>query len=85
MAERNQSIFFVQQTGCLLPFLIVFNLFFGWMFFRPLPWLLIEVVLVLLFILNVRMMIRKIFSSTAEHGNVIDTEGEVVEEKKKLK
>jgi len=81
----NKSLFFVSRTGCLLPFLILFNLLFGWMFFKLLAWLLIEGVLILLFILNARMAMRKIFSSSSKRSNVIDVEGEVVEEKRKLK
>ncbi|MCX5702947.1 MAG: hypothetical protein NT066_00385 [Candidatus Omnitrophica bacterium] len=84
--SHNKSLFFVSQTGCLLPFLILFNLLFGWMFFKLLTWLLIEGTLVLLFILNARIMMKKIFSSSSsKRDNVIDVEGEVVEEKKKLK
>jgi hypothetical protein len=58
----DKSFFFVTQTGYLLPLLILLNLFFGWMFFKPLHWLLIEGIMVLLFILNVRIMMRKIFT-----------------------
>ena len=83
--SHNKSIFFASRTGCLLPFLIVFNLLFGWMFFKLLAWLLIEGILILLFILNARIAVRKIFSSSSKRSNVIDIEGEVVEEKRKLK
>lgn len=84
--SHNKYLFFVSQTGCILPFLILFNLLFGWMFLKLQVWLLVGGALILLFILNARMMMRKIFSSSAsKRDNVIDIEGQVVEEKKKLK
>ena len=83
--SQNKSLFFVSQTGCILPFLILFNLAFGWMFFKWQAWLLVGGILILLFILNARFMMRKIFSSSLERDNVIDIEGQVVEENKKLK
>jgi hypothetical protein len=55
------------------------------MFFKLLAWLLIEGILILLFILNARIAVKKIFSSSSKRSNVIDIEGEVVEEKRKLK
>jgi hypothetical protein len=55
------------------------------MFFKPLPWLLIEVILILSFILTVRIAMSKVFSPPSKRDNVIDIEGQVVEEKKKLK
>lgn len=82
---HNRSVFFASQTGCFLPLLIGFNLFFGWIFFKPLVWLLIEVFLILLFILNAQIVMRKIFSTTSKHDNAIDVEGEVVEDKKRIK
>jgi glucan phosphoethanolaminetransferase (alkaline phosphatase superfamily) len=85
LPPRSNSFFFASQAGCLLPFFIVFNLLFGWMFFKPLPWLLIEVILILSFILTVRIAMSKVFSPPSKRDNVIDIEGQVVEEKKKLK
>ena len=81
----NKSFFFVTQAGCLLPFLIMFNLLFGWVFLKPLHWLSIEGIMILLFIINAHIVARKIFPSSSKHSNVIDVEGEVIEEKKKLK
>jgi hypothetical protein len=63
----------------------MFNLLFGWMFLKPLHWLFIEGIMILLFIINAHIAARKIFPSSSKHGNAIDIEGEVVEEKKKLK
>ncbi len=83
--SHNQSIFFVSQAGCFLPSLILFNLLFGWMFFKLHVWLLIEGTLILLFMLNARIAMRKIFSFSSKHSNVIDVEGQAVKEEKKLK
>ena len=101
------------NSGCLLPILIVFNLFFGRAIFNSTYlWLGVEAILILLFMLKVNIMaskLRKQFwpegrgsgpdsrshwpegrgsgSDSRSHkprGEVIDVEGEVVEEKKKL-
>jgi len=82
---HDKSMLFVSRAGCFLPFLIIFNLLFGWMFFKLLAWLLIEVGLVLLFMLSARIAMRKVFSAPSRRGNVIDIEGEAVDEKRKLK
>lgn len=78
-----KGVFFVSQTGCLLPILILFNLFFGWMFFRPLVWLAIEGVLALLFILNSYFLAKRVSSFAPRRGRVVDAEGEIVEDGKK--
>lgn len=70
---------FFSQAGCLLPFLIMANLFFGWIFLKPGHWLLVEVILVALFLINSIILTRKVFSGTKKYDNVIDTEGEVVD------
>jgi len=77
------SLLFVSQAGCLLPILILLNLFLGLLFFRPLTWLAIEGVLVLLFMLNSYILARSISSSSQRNSKVIDIEGEVVEDKHK--
>jgi len=69
----------ISQTGCLLPILILFNLFFGWMFLKPLTWLAVEGILIILFILNSYILARRISSYSAKRSNVIDVEGEVLE------
>jgi len=75
---------FFSASGCLLPFLIIFNLLFGWIFLKPLHWLVIEAALVLFFIINGYVMTRKIISvSSKKRANVIDVEGEVVEDRRK--
>jgi len=85
MPQNNQlkSFIFFSQTGCLLPILIIFNLFFGLIFFRPVLWLSIEVILILLFMLNSFILTRKIISSN-KRKDAIDVEGEVIEERKRL-
>ncbi|MFA5275623.1 MAG: hypothetical protein WC417_01860 [Candidatus Omnitrophota bacterium] len=80
-----KSIFFMSQTGCFLPLLFLFNLFFGWMFFKPLTWLAIEGIILLLILINALILVRKVSSLQKKHSNVIDVEGEVIEEKKKIK
>ena len=79
------SIFFISQTGCFLPFLILFNLFLGWLFFKPLTWLAIEGFLIILFLFNSYILARRISVASRKNRKVIDIEGEIVEERDKLK
>jgi len=65
--------------------LIIFNLFFGWMFFKPLYWLAIEGILILLFVISSYIFLRRITSLDSKRDNAIDVKGEIVEEKPKLK
>ncbi|MDD4953741.1 MAG: hypothetical protein PHG40_02405 [Candidatus Omnitrophica bacterium] len=84
MRKQNSvnSVVFLSRSGCLLPLFIFFNLAFGRIFFGFRTWLIIEAVLILLFMLNVRLLIRQAtsFSPKRGDGDVIDTEAEVVEE-----
>ena len=85
----NSGYVFTGQSGCLLPVLIIFNLFFGKLIFGSNRlWLGVEAVLVFLFILKIHSFARKINEQLRPKGhirdNVIDIEGEVVEEKHKL-
>ena len=49
------------SSGCLLPFLIVFNLFFGKLIFNSTRlWLAVEAILILIFLLKINIMARKI-------------------------
>ena len=81
---------FTGQSGCLLPMLIILNLFFGKLVFNSTRlWLGVEGVLLLLFMIKIHAFTRKIseqFSRPANRsrGKVVDVEGEVVEEKRKL-
>jgi hypothetical protein len=72
------------QAGCLLPALILLNLFFGWMFLKASVWLAVEAVLILLFILNSYILVRKV-KKWSKPDDVIDVKGEVVESRKTLK
>jgi len=80
-----KSFIFFSHAGCLLPMLIFFNLFVGWIFFKPMLWLLIEAILILLFVFNSFILTKKIISKSYKHDDVIDVEGEVIEDKHKLK
>jgi membrane protein implicated in regulation of membrane protease activity len=73
------------NTGCLLPFLIILNFFFGWVFLGLGYWLLTEVFLVLFFILTSYIMARRLFRSPKRDDGVIDVEGEVIEDKERHK
>jgi len=91
------------NSGCLLPTLIIFNLFFGRLIFgSPRLWLGVELILILLFILQINILAMRLrrqwlqgqgpqghgrSSDQRNHrqnGQIIDVEGKVVEEKKKL-
>lgn len=77
------------QSGCLLPVLIVFNLFFGKLIFNSTRlWLSVEGILVFLFIIKIHAFTRKISQQLnpggRNRGKVIDVEGEEVSEKQKL-
>ncbi len=79
----------IGNSGCLLPLLIVFNLLFGKLIFNSTRlWLSVEAVLILIFIIKVNIIVRKIsrkFSRQGHGGEVVDIQGDVVEEEKKLK
>ena len=62
---------FTGQSGCLLPMLIMFNLFFGKLIFNSTRlWLGVEGVLVLLFIIKVYTFTRKIREQFSPQGNL---------------
>ncbi len=79
-----RSIVILNQTGCLLPLLIILNLFFGWMIFKPLIWLTVGLILTIFFLLNYVLASRKTFSYP-KHKNVIDVEGKPVDDLKGIK
>jgi len=82
--NRAKSLFVLSRTGCLLPFLIFFNLIFGRLFLPPRAWLILEGALILLFLINASLMMRtvkKTFYGSGKRRDVIDVEGEVVKEK----
>jgi Na+-driven multidrug efflux pump len=77
---------FSSQSGCLLPMLIIFNLFFGKLIFGSTGlWLAAEGLLILWFIIKLYIFSRKIhrqFSSPGRNqGKIIDIKGETVQEK----
>lgn len=81
MPVKNSSFIFISRTGCLLPLLIISNLFFGWLIFKPGQWLLIEGFLVLFFIINSFIFTRYVSSlSSNKHSKIIDVDVEVVED-----
>lgn len=60
---------FSSQSGCLLPTLIIFNLFFGRFIFNTTGlWLSIEGILVLLFMIKVYIFTRKITKQLWPNG-----------------
>jgi len=70
---------FIAYSGCLLPILIVLNLFFGRLFFKTSAWLVIEGILILLLMLNSYISFRSVFTAKRrKRGGVIDVEGKVM-------
>ena len=94
MKKGASSFVILSQAGCFLPFLITFNLFFGWMFLSKFRWLLLEAGLILIFIINGVIITRKIFSAAAsstsssnpspQRKGVIDVDAQIIDEDKKL-
>jgi len=91
----NSGLVWIGSSGCFLPFLIIFNLFFGrFIFSSTRLWLGIEAMLILIFIISINIMARKIsrqfgrpgpgFASNGKshrpEGKVVDIPGQVVEE-----
>jgi len=69
----------IAYSGCLLPLLIVLNLFFGKLFFNTSHWLAIEGILVLLFLLNSYISIQRFFRpGRKKRDGAIDVEGKVI-------
>ena len=81
---QNKSFAVISHAGCLLPLLIMLNLAFGWAFFKFIHWLLIELALIFLFVLNSVIFVKKLFSAAAGSSEVIDVEAKVVENKEQL-
>lgn len=78
------SFVFFSSSGCILPALIIANLLFGWMFFKPTEWLIISGALLLAFLINAYIFTRRVVSGVSGRDKIIDVEGEVVEEHKRL-
>jgi hypothetical protein len=69
----------MSRSGCVLPLCIFLNTFFGWMFLKPLHWLGLELLLILLSTLNVYRQVKNVAASHPRRGNSIDVEGKVVD------
>ncbi len=70
---------FIGYSGCLLPLLIILNLFFGRIFFKTTDWLAIEGILVLLLLFNSYISFRRFFRpGRKRQDGVIDVEGKVL-------
>lgn len=85
MKQEARSFVVLSQAGCLLPLLIVCNLFFGWMFLKPFHWFLLGAALVFLFWINSFVMAKRILSNRhpgSRRSDVIDVPAQVVEDNK---
>jgi len=64
------QIFWAGQSGCLLPMLIILNLFLGRIIFNSIHlWLGVEAGLILLFIIKIRILMRKINRQFGQDGH----------------
>jgi len=59
--------------------MIILNLFFGLIFFKPALWLLVGAILVLLFMVNSYIMVRRVISPSSKKSRIIDIEAKVIE------
>ncbi|MDD5465452.1 MAG: hypothetical protein PHP73_03810 [Candidatus Omnitrophica bacterium] len=65
----DSGFVWIGGSGCLLPFLIIFNLFFGRFIFNSTRlWLGIEAILILMFIISINIMRRKIIRQFGQQG-----------------
>jgi len=71
--------------GCLLPFLIIFNLFFGRLFFSARTWLAVELLLVSAFFAYSYFLTRRVMKYARKRSGAIDVEGEIIKDAHKLK
>ncbi len=75
----TKSAIVLGGSGCFLPFLLVFNLFFGWIFLGFLPWMAVQALLVLLFLFSAALTAKKL-NSSSKHEDVIDVEAKVMDD-----
>ncbi len=73
MAQGNMGLIWSGSSGCLLPFLIIFNLFFGRLIFdSAFLWLQVEALLILIFLLQIKFLVsrinRQFYATTAGLG-----------------
>jgi len=62
-----------------LPLMIILNLFFGLLFFKPATWFLVGGILVLLFMINSYLLVKKMKNLSTKKGKIIDIEARVLE------
>ena len=75
----TKSAIVLGGSGCFLPFLIFFNLFFGWIFLGFLPWIAVQALLVLLFLFSAALTAKKL-NSPSKHKDAIDIEAKVMDD-----
>ena len=80
----SKAMVYIAHAGCLLPILLILNLFFGWLIFKPLIWIGLELVLLLGFVLSSYVFAKSILYSRPGNNEAIDVEAEVIEEKPRL-
>lgn len=83
-AQSFYSVYFF-SSGCLLPLLILGNFFLGWLFLKPLHWLLSEGILIVLFVLHTSILMRRSKAAYMQKNKVIEVRGEIIEENTILK
>jgi hypothetical protein len=76
----SNSMVFFSGAGCLLPLLISLNLFFGWIFLKPLLWISVETGLIILMLIYLKIATRRIYNRPRSKGKVIDVEGKVIKQ-----
>lgn len=83
---KFRSTLVLGSTGCFLFMIMLFNFIFGWMFLNFTTWVSVGAVLVLLCIVAAFITTKKASSVFfgSKSGKVIDVEGYVVEDKKRL-
>ncbi len=83
MKQDARQFILLSQAGCLLPGLLLFNFVFGWLFLKPLIWIAVELVLLLLFMVNSVVTARKVMSVvSSKDDSVIDVEAQVVDDER---
>ena len=73
----------MSSSGCLLPLLVIGNLFLGRLFMPLRPWICVELILIALFLLHSFLLTRRIAELARTRRNIIDVEGEVLKDDKK--
>lgn len=73
----------VSGFGCMLPFLILFNLLFGWLFLSFTSWFIVEALLILLFMFSAVITARRM-NSASRHDEAIDVQAHVLDDKDKI-